>query len=203
MSVTTMPMLTVYPGAPDASPPEGHSEQRVPPAQMRDGDRLLLAGRIRSVWRPTFDDAGRFDAVMLYALEDGSGVDRWKPETGDLPIAIWRASRAAPRDGAITEGRPTGPFLIKAATIRTRPTLGRDVIEGLKAIPKLPKDQDNAPHWNEVAQFDAFERTRPEPEPDAVVTAHTPGSTAEVLAALAIARRNAGQQQSAAAVERF
>lgn len=195
MSTTTAPMLSVYPGAPNVPPPEGYDELKVPPAQMRDGDRLLLAGRIRSVWRPVFDDAGTIKVVMLYANEDGSGVDEWHPRTGPLPIAIWRASRDAPRTASITEGRPDEK-LPTAASLSTSPTLGSDLINGLRAIPKLPEKQDTLPRWSETAHFDGFQRARREPES---VPAHTArGKTDMVLTALADARRTLAEDRTAA-----
>jgi hypothetical protein len=153
-------MLTVYPG----EPPDGHVDLKVPPARMHEGDQLLLAGRIRIVLHPKFYAAGQLTVVMLYSSTAGpAAVDEWRPETRDLPIAIWRPRRDARRAAPTTEGRPTGAFLTKAAQLSSGDDLGSRVIHGIREIQKLPDEDDRVPQGREGTRFFGFDRIQSEP----------------------------------------
>lgn len=188
----TVPILTVYPGA-GAPPPSGHDDLRVPPADMKTGDRLLLGGQIRTVKHAEHDESGRLSAVILDAADGSPTFEEWVPETGDLPLPIWRPSREAAREtAAIMEGRSTATsHLTLAASLGSEPGLGRRIVLGICSIPQTPDNRGT--HGDARAQFPAFQRTRPLPRqaPDA---APDPGNVARLHAAIT-AVRNPGQAE--------
>lgn len=196
---TATPLLAVFPGA-DVPPPEGHELLKVPPAQMREGDRLLLGDRIRIVHRRREAGGGRV-VIVLFAGDSGADTDQWTPETGDLPLPIWRPSRDAPRtEQAITTGRADGGrHLTIAASLATRPDLGPLLAQGIGSIPTLPEEQDRGPHWRESAHWPAFERTRPAPSQPSAAQAE-PGGIAQLLAGI---ERGTRSGHLAETLERF
>ncbi|MBS2548355.1 hypothetical protein KGQ19_15930 [Catenulispora sp. NL8] len=187
----TAPILTVYPGA--GVPPSGHDELRVPPAQMKTGDRLLLGGRIRTV-RHAKRDGRRPAAVLLDAADGGPNVEEWVPETGDLPLPIWRPSRNAARErAAITSGRSTATrHLVVAASLASEPDLGPRIVRGLGSIPTTRDNRGT--HGEARAQFPAFQRTRPEPD-QAPALAASPSHIAQLYAAIATIRGSGQSDQ--------